>query len=395
MKPRLSFPLFFATLIVIAFLSSPQSSTLHAASASDDEAPGVRLVETPGSGRRARVVVDDSGTTHVVYASAGNLFYARRARDAAAFSDPIQVNTIDKSGAAANLAVDGSGAVHVVYHGNIFYVRGQIQKEDPDRRITGQDIRYTFYSRLPAGADAFEPQRNLSGDVWGFDGSCAIAADDADTVYVFINGTQEPGTELERDIFLLRSTDGGDAFEAPRGVGLGLGVCMCCHLSATADASGHVSFVYRVAEDRVDRDSYAMRSTDGGDSFTAYALDQWKLNACPGSVYSFAGDAENTLVSWRTEQEVFFKKVGMKQAISPKDREFSRRAASLARRADGWTLFAWAEGESFGKPHDLRWRIYDAEGQPVGAPGVEANAFERWGNPMAYVDGEGEFAIMR
>ena len=377
-----------ASLLTLAFLICAASHTRG-----DDSTTDVQLRPAPFDGRRARAVVDHEGAEHLIYANQGNLFYTRRDVPSDDYTQPIQVNSIDRSIAAANLAVAPDGTVHVVFHGNIVYVRNQIQAEGSERRVTAKDIRYTFYSRLPTGAEAFEPQRNISGSVWGFDGSCAVAAD-AENVYVFINGAQQPGSEMARDIFLVRSTDGGDQFEAPRGVGLGQGVCACCHLSALVDDAGALHFIYRVALDRVDRNSYAMRSTDQGATFESIPIDTWKLNACPGSAYSFATSGDQTLVSWRTVNNIFFKPLDAEDPISPGGQVALRRAANLALRPDGVALMAWAEGANFNKPHDLRWQKYGPDGNPVGDPGILKDAFARWGNPEAFVDANGAFVIL-
>ncbi len=348
--------------------------------------------KTPFDGKRAKAFTDRQGNVHLTFNNQGNIFYTVRKPNEDAFSQPIQVNSIAKSGAISELAVGRDGHVHVVYHGNIFYIREQIKGEN--RKLQGSDIKYTFYSRLKPGSDAFEEQRDLSGGVWGFDGGCAIAADGKGHVYIFMGGTKVKGKETDRKIFLRRSDDDGETFSEPRPIDLGKGVCMCCHLKAQSAPNGDLMLAYRVAEDSVNRDSYVLTSKDLGKSFQSQVLDHWELRACPGSAYSFVNLADDqTLVSWRNQDEVYFGVNGEK-AISPPEKKLKRRVAVLGNNQKGETLLAWVEGENFNKPHHLRWQLYDKEGKTIGKPGFKKHVFKRWGSAAVFARGNGDFVIL-
>ncbi len=356
------------------------------------DASQVTATPTPNNGRRPRTVTDSSGTVHLIYNQQGNIFYVKKRETDPAFSSPIQVNSIDRSGAVADIAIGKDGTVHTLYHGNIFYIRNQIKAEN--RKLKSSDIKYTFYSRLKPGATHFEEQRDLSQNVWGFDGGCTIAADPSGHVYAFFAGTTQAGNETVRQVFLARSTDNGSTFKSPSPIDLGKGVCACCHLKADIDAKGTLHVVYRIAESSINRDSFVLSSSDHGQSFQPTPLDNWQLRACPGSAYSFAKTADETFVSWRTENEIYLTGLGNHRPFSPPGKVSKRRAAILGYNLKGEVLVTWSEGENFNKPHDLKWQLYNAAGEAIGSPGIHKNAFKRWGNSAVYADSKGNFTIL-
>ena len=280
----------------------------------------------------------------------------------------------------------------MLFHGNIFYIRDQIKSEN--RKLNSADIKYTFYSRLLPGASRFDEQRDLSQNVWGFDGGCTLAADQEGNVYTFFAGTTRKGNETVRQVFLSRSEDNGTTFAAPRPIDLGKGVCACCHLKADVGPQGNLHIAYRVAEETVNRDSFVLTSTDQGKSFTPTPLDTWELRACPGSAYSFAHSGDDTFVSWRNESEIYLTSLSKEKHISPPGKDLKRRAAILGHNPKGEVLVTWSEGDNFNKPHDLKWQLYDAEGKAIGGIGTQKNAFKRWGNSAVYADAEGNFTIL-
>ncbi len=352
----------------------------------------VTPIPTPNEGKRPRVMTDRDGTVHLIYNDKGNIFYSRKSSDAIDFSAPIQVNSIDRSGAVADIAIGKNGTVHLLFHGNIFYIRQQIKSEN--RKLKSSDIKYTFYTRLQAGASTFDEQRDLSQDVWGFDGGCTLAADHDGNVYTFFAGTTRRGNETVRQVFLSKSIDNGNTFAKPTPIDLGKGVCACCHLKADIDPQGRLHLVYRVAEETVDRDSYVLSSSDQGKSFSPTPLDRWKLRACPGSAYSFAHSGDETFVSWRNESEIYLASLSKKIHITPPGKDLKRRAAILGHNHRGDVLITWSEGDNFNKPHDLKWQLYAADGTAIGPIGTKENAFKRWGVSAVFADADGNFTVL-
>lgn len=106
------------------------------------------------------------------------------------------------------------------------------------------------------------------------------------------------------------SNDGGATwspntlvYESPSG-----SVCECCHPTAAVDAQGRIFVMFRNSIDG-NRDMYLVRSDDGGKTFGAAAklgAGTWKLNACPmdGGALQVGTDGK-PLTIWRREGEVF------------------------------------------------------------------------------------------
>jgi hypothetical protein len=345
----------------------------------------------PFEGRHARATTDAGGNVHLIFKRDGNVYYTRKQAHETSFSNPMRVNSIDNCAAVADIAVGSNGRVHVLYHGNIFYVRDNIQSEN--RKLKPQDIRYTFYSRMNDQGDGFEDQRNVSGQVWGFDGGCSLAADLEGNLYLFFAGTTGSMKEQDRRVYLAHSSDQGQTFSDPKPIDMGKGVCACCHLKASVNRQGELRLAYRAAEAGVDRDSFVLTSRDSGQTFEATPLDRWKLRACPGSVYSLAENENKTFVSWRNQHEIYFTALGESESLSPPDKGAKRRAAVLSTNAKGEMLIAWSEGDNFNISHHLGWQLYGAEGKRIGSRGMVEEALERWGVPCVYPDSDGNFVI--
>src|SRR4051794_32526315 len=91
--------------------------------------PQVTVVKTPGGGIQPQAVVDGQGTLHLLYfqgdPKAGNLMYVRREAGAAAFAQPLRVNSQDGSALAVgsirggHLAIGKNGRAHVAWNGSM------------------------------------------------------------------------------------------------------------------------------------------------------------------------------------------------------------------------------------------------------------------------------------
>ena len=108
----------------------------------------------------------------------------------------------------------------------------------------------------------------------------------------------------------------------------------------------------------------------------------------------FCQTATETFVSWRTENEIYLTGLTTNRPFSPPGKVQKRRAAILGNNLKGEVLVTWSEGENFNKPHDLKWQLYDADGQAIGDVGTLKNAFKRWGNAAVFTDSEGNFTIL-
>ena len=127
-------------------------------------------------------------------------------------------------------------------------------------------------------------------------------------------------------------------YESPSG-----SVCQCCHPSAAIDAQGRIFVMFRNSLDG-NRDMYLVRSDDGGKTFgsaTKLGTGTWKLDACPMDGGALQVDAGGNPISvWRREGDVFL-------SLGPnrEQRLGAGRQPILAATPRG-PILAWMEGKA-------------------------------------------------
>lgn len=139
------------------------------------------------------------------------------------------------------------------------------------------------------------------------------------------------------------SKDGGQSwsanrlvYESPSG-----SVCECCHPSVAVDGQGRVSVMFRNAVEGA-RDLYLVRSADGGRTFgQAEKLGQgtWPLNACPMDGGGVALNAKGEPVTaWRRAKEVYTAALGRAEQLVGLGKD---PAIAVSRRG---TYVVWTTG---------------------------------------------------
>jgi hypothetical protein len=350
----------------------------------------VTFVRVPNGGIQPQIELRD-GVLHMVYFSGapenGNLFYVRSRDYGATFSKPIPVNhSSDKAVAVGNIrgaqiAVGRNGRVHVVWNGTA-----------PAGRIP------LWYTRLNESGDAFEPERNLIGSAYGLDGGSAIAADARGNVYAFWHAPI-PGTkgEQNRRIWVVSSGDDGRTFSAERiAFQRDIGVCGCCGMKAFADASG-VYALFRSADQIVNRDIWLLSSTDGGRSFNGRLVSKWNIGACVMSAAYFAKTPEGLLGAWETEKQVYFGRVaesGVSDVTAAPGTAQNRKFPVIAANSRGDVLFAWTEGMAWKKPGAIGWEIRDRAGRQVASHLDSAEDVPVWSFIGAFARPDGAFVVV-
>ncbi|MDA0349841.1 MAG: GMC family oxidoreductase [Verrucomicrobia bacterium] len=157
-----------------------------------DAETNVKLLKTPNDGIQPKVVVDASGTVHLVYykgdAQSGNLYYVRK-DSGGDFASPLRINSVPDSSVAmgtirgAQFAVDKHKRIHVVWNGS---------KNTQPENHHGPPM---FYARLKEDGSGFEEQRIISGD-WSVDGGGAVAVDASGRVFIFWHSGEKLGVRL-------------------------------------------------------------------------------------------------------------------------------------------------------------------------------------------------------
>jgi hypothetical protein len=193
------------------------------------------------------------------------------------------------------------------------------------------------------------------------------------------------------EVWGARSTDGGATWSADVAVYRSpeRTVCECCHPSVAFAADGTLAVMFRNALGGR-RDMYVVRSADGGRTFgTAQKLGAgtWQLDACPmdGGMLAFA-DAERggLLTAWRRGGHVF--------AASPgePERQLGAGLQPWLAAGPGGTFAVWVSA----RPGDLMLsrdggppvRLAAAAADPTvaaGPDGVAVVAWETEGRVMA------------
>ncbi|HLK50002.1 MAG TPA: hypothetical protein VKT49_17785 [Bryobacteraceae bacterium] len=375
-----------------------------AATASNSEP--VRVIAVPAGGIQPQVVLRD-GVLHLIYflgdPQHGDVFYTRSTDFGGAFSTPVRVNSQPGSAIAigairgAQIAVGRSQRVHVAWNGS-----DQAEPRGPLNPEAGKPGSPMLYARLDPARRAFEPQRNLMLKTFGLDGGGTIAADQHGGVLVGWHG-KLPGArqgEAGREVWIARSEDDGATFAAEHPATAQLtGACGCCGMRLFAASGGTVYGLYRSATQDVHRDIYLLRSVDGGKSFSTEMLHPWNINACPMSSMAFLESGDEVLAAWETQTQVYFAPVqrGVQHAqealISPPGENPKRKYPSLARNSRGDTLLVWIDGSGWQRGGSLGWQIFDRAGRSIAASTV-TRPTATWSFPAAVARPDGGFTII-
>ena len=357
----------------------------------------VRTFRLPAGGIQPQAAVGTDGTIHVVYfagnPASGDFFYVRL-NDSGEWSKPIRVNSQAASAIAtgtvrgARVAVGRHNRIHVAWNGS-----SQARPTGPNNATP------MLFSRLNPEGDAFEPQRNLVQHAVGLDGGGAIAADSQGRVMIAWHaGGPDVRDEGDRRVWLATSSDDGRTFARERAVSpKETGACGCCGMDAAIDATGNIFMLYRSARELVNRDNYLLASTDGGRSFQSFLLQPWNIGACPMSTFDLTTSGNRTYASWETAGQVQFARVrpnGLAGAIHvPDGGDSNRRHPSLAIDSAGRLLMAWSEGTAWQRGGVAAWQVFDGGGQPIGPRG-RADGVPIWGLTAAIYSPRQGFVVI-
>jgi hypothetical protein len=369
---------------------------LGLAAPSAETSGSVQLERVPGNGLQPQAVADSTGLIHVVYfkgpAAGGDLFYVRRTADGR-YSTPLRVNSQPGSAIAtgtvrgAQIALGRGNRVHVIWNGS--------KTATPE--VKGG--RPMLYSRLSIAGDGFEPQRNLLTWSGAIDGGGTLAADNAGRVFVAWHANPAHGDDARRAVYLAESRDDGNQFARERRISPeALGACGCCSMRALIDRAGSLFVVFRAAGNNVNRDMTLLSSRDGGATFAATRLQPWKLEACPMSTEALAEGPNAVTAAWDTAGQIYFTNVvrgpdGRASIEAAPGASGRRKHPVLAYNGRGEALLAWLEGTAWARGGSLAWQVYDASGKPSAERGT-AKGVPVWGLAAAAPREDGRFLLL-
>jgi hypothetical protein len=358
----------------------------------------VTLQRVPNDGIQPQVIQESNGTIHLVYyagdPASGDLFYCKRTNSDEGFSRPIQVNSGDGSSVAmgtirgAQIAIGRNGRVHVVWNGS-----GNAAQKGPHGEPG------VLYSRLNDSGTAFEETRNVVSKAYGLDGGACVAADHSGNVFIAWHAGQGHGEEGRR-VWMARSNDDGATFlpEQPIDIML-VGACGCCGMTGGVDAAGNVQFLYRSAQKEVNRDMHLLTSTDGGDSFAGRKLQDWRVKMCPMSSATIATKKSQSWAAWETNGQVQMSPLPVNNPVSaakivaPAGNPGGRKHPAIAMNSKGETLLVWTEGTGWKRGGRLAWQRFDADGRPV-SDVLKSEGIPVWSFAATWAKDDGSFVIL-
>ena len=368
------------------------------ASAARIDRPAVSLIRVPNGGIQPQVVEQD-GVVHLIYfsgaAEKGDIYYVKSRDFGQTFSQPLRVNHTSGSAIAvgnirgAQLAVGRGGRVYVAWNGSAAAEPRGPAGETP-----------MLYTRLNDRGTAFEPERNLIHEAYGLDGGGSIAADSKGDVYVFwpapLAGQKGEGS---RRVWMAKSVDDGRtfarekvAFDAPTGA------CGCCGMRAYADSASNLYVLFRSATDVVNRDMWLLTSTDGGRSFQGSDISKWKIGACVMSLSFLAPAPGGVLAAWETEKQTYFAHIpsgthSISHPVAAPGAPVNRKYPVAIANRQGETLFVWTEATAWKRGGPVKWQVYDQDGVAESAPGT-ADSMPAFSLVAAFAKPDGGFAIV-
>lgn len=366
----------------------------------------LRIVSVPSGGIQPQVA-ESEGVLHMIYFVGdprhGDVFYTRSPDFGGSFSTAVRVNSQEGSAIAvgairgAQISVGKRNRVHVAWNGS-----DQAEPRGPTNPESGQPGSPMLYARLNDLGSSFEPQRNLMQETFGLDGGGSVAADHSGNVYVAWHG-KAPGAqqgEAARKIWIARSRDEGRTFDNERAASKDpTGACGCCGMKIFVDSGGAIYGLYRSATEDVHRDIYLLRSDDGGKTFSVALLHPWNINACPMSSMSLVESENVVLGAWETQAQVYFAPVsgGVALAraaiVAPPGESPKRKYPAVTRNRRGETLVAWVEGAGWQRGGLLGWQLFDATGRPSAACDVPRSV-PVWSFPAIFVRPDEGFTIV-
>ncbi len=386
---------FFPLIFVLGAFSALSTSSVIGA------VTDIHFLRVPDAGVQPQVVVDAQGTVHLVFLKgdpkACDVIYTERIRGGTNFAAGTCVNSTPGSAIAigtvrgAQVALGRRGRVHVVWNGS----------EKASISPTGGAPM--LYSRSNEKGTAFDSERNLMTSTTHLDGGSSVAADEQGRVYAVWHGHRQTGPQEEQDrgVFLAVSTDDGKTFTPERQVNPPeTGACGCCGLKAFADKQSRLAILYRSARAEVNRDMVLLVSTNGGSSFQSQVVGPWRVSTCPMSTQALGNGPDNELLAlWETQGRIYRAVIPSPQVMAapgPSALQGSTGSCKHPAFALGYhgqtLLVAWTEGTGWEKGGDLAWEWLDlSSGQKETgrAPGVPV-----WSYAAVIPEPNGSFSLI-
>jgi len=384
-------------LLLPAIAFAALASASAAQKLSDD---AIHVIRCPNDGVQPQAEMGLDGILHLVYfkfdedAGKGDLYYVHSSDAGATFSDPIRVNseagTVDGSRPArgGRMYLGDTGIIHVAWIGTPREFEGVEGSVSP-----------VVYARSDTERTAFEPQRILSSDKHGLDAAPGVVQLGKRVMVAWAGLADTPSG---RAIYIARSEDLGETF-APQDVvpTRGGGVAGGCSVAIGTPKKGEVDILYRSVSFR-DKNLRYCASTDGGDTFKSYYLDDWrtKRELRTNPILTRGPDPETRgprplLAAWEREGRVWWieldndPKTKLVQ-LAPREHDgvWQGRPNVAASRL-GATVIVWVEGDDERSVNRIGWHAWATKGHAVIGSG-KIHDVPRFAVPDIFVNPDNE-----
>ncbi|HEV8083513.1 MAG TPA: sialidase family protein [Chitinophagaceae bacterium] len=245
-------------------------------------------INTIANGQMPAITADDAHSLHIVFGKGDSIMYTASDKTGSSFSLPVVIDTL---------------------HGLVaFATRGpQISTTKNGLAVIAVDKNGDIFSYIKdAGAKWNRAGKVNDADTTDKEGFLGLSSDGENNLFAI-------WTDLRNDkhnkIFGARSTDGGKTwhknilvYASPDST-----VCECCKPSIVM--KGADVFVMFRNWLQGNRDLYVIRSSDGGETFgeaTKLGKGSWALNGCPMDGGGVALNNEGAIQTvWRRESKIY------------------------------------------------------------------------------------------
>lgn len=316
----------------------------------------VQIRRIPGVAKIMKAQLGADGSVHLLFDAEDGPRYVCSRDSGVHFSQsiPIVDAASRKPGLefqGEDLAVAPDGRVHAAMSNNAWKLK------------LPQEEWGFYYSSLAPGTTAFLPLKNINRKPSeGF----SLAADGRGNVSAcFLSGK----------LFHMVSHNQGQTFtpyEEPNPV---WNPCDCCTTAVTYGADGRLALLYREETDN-NRDMYvALLDPNRARPAMRVRVSStlWNIDACPMTYFSIQTTSQGYVVAWPTKGQVYYARLDGNGSVLPPGEVRTpgtsgmRMGVLALSAADGANLVAWKNNDVLG------WQLYNAQGQPLGAPGSETS----------------------
>ncbi len=282
----------------------------------------------------------------LAYGSGGGIYVATSTNDGKDFSNPVKVAEVPILPLSRH-----RGPRVVITKGTIVVtaVTGNTAATGPHAHGLPSDGDLFAWRSTDSGKTWSKPVRVNDVPAAAREGLHSLATDSKGRLFAAWLDLRREGTRL----YGAWSEDSGatwganvQLYESPDGT-----ICQCCHPSAAFTDSGALNVMWRNALKGA-RDMYLLRSAEGGQSFgkpEKLGESTWMLNACPMDGGGLTHADGRTMTVWRRELDIYMAEPGRPEVRLGEGKDVAVAASQdgiYALWVKGAQLVLWVDGKT-------------------------------------------------